>query len=339
MKQWLGKLSHFRFYLPQTSPTYQNLARFLQAQNWLPTDNYWLANFSDKNFSFDIAAAECLEFKHHLAQLVTHYCPEVMPETYPINDNNWSLVLSDIAEKYYMPENRLIDKVDNLAWILKPALLNNGQNIKIFDRVSQIEQHYLSSQRLGGPHVLQRYITNPHLLENKKYSIRMFVIVTDYAGVYLYKNGYFNVAINPYEAQDFSPLNVHLTNEHLSEPDANVVQIPTQHFGELFSAVYPQIKTVVNKTISALQHAFPLAFKKKYGHSRHVAIFGFDFMVDETMKVWLLEANHGPCFPVEDKHPLQQVLYFPFWQDLIHGFVFPMAKAKKAAYDSFDKID
>jgi len=73
-----------------------------------------------------------------------------MPETYNINDHNWPSVLTTIAEKYYIKDNLLMDKVDNINWILKPSLLNNGQYIKIFSQIHQVEKHYLNPRRLGG---------------------------------------------------------------------------------------------------------------------------------------------------------------------------------------------
>lgn len=312
-------MSQHRFCLRQArSPTYYNLSRYLQELGWRRTHFNWRANFSEQNFQFDSLAAECLEFKNLLAQLVAQYCPEVMPITYCINDQNWSLVLNQIASKP--------DYDDHVVWILKPATLNNGQHIKIFQHLSQLEQHYLSSDRLGGEHVLQQYLTQPHLLKGPsrghKYSIRIFVIVTNYAGAYLYPKGYFNVGLHPYDENDFSDLSSHLTNEHLREDEFNVVQVPTERY-ELFKPFYPQIKSIVTATISGLQQQYPQAFICE--KQRTLSIFGFDFMVDSDERVWLLEANHGPCFPTSDEHPLQKLLYYDFWQAFIASFVLPIA--------------
>lgn len=304
------------------SPTYYNVVRHLQEQGYRYTRLSWLARFSEKNFQFSSTASEHLEFKHLLAQLVSDYCPHVMPETYCINDQNWSLILSQIAEKYYFAHNQLVDHLNNLVWILKPALLNNGQHIKIFQQLSQLEQHFISSRRLGGDHVLQRYITNPHLLRGHKYSIRMFVVVTNYAGAYLYPHGYFNVAQHPYQPNDFIDLRSHLTNEHLEENELNVVQIPTQEF-DFFPSIFPQIQTIISETLNSLKKLRPDAFY--CAKQRSLAIFGFDFSVDVNKKVWLLEANHGPCFPCNDEHPLQGHLYYNFWQAFIKSFVIPIA--------------
>ncbi|CAN5460159.1 hypothetical protein BH10PSE19_BH10PSE19_08030 [soil metagenome] len=329
----------YRFYFKQPSPTFYNLSKYLQQQGWRRTHFSWRAHFGEKNLHFNLAAAETLEFKHLLAQLVAQYCPHTMPETYVINDDNWSTILNEIADKYYRQPQQLLDHVDDLVWILKPSLLNNGQHIKIFTHLSQLEQHYLQSNRLGGEHVLQRYITHPHLLRGHKYSTRMFVVISNYAGAYLYPAGYVNVALLPYQPDDCTDLNSHLTNEHLSEDEANVIQIPTQEF-DFFPAVYRQIASIVTDIVNALQHHFPNAFVET--QPRTLAIFGFDFINDEDGRVWLLEANHGPCFPIENNHPLQHYLYADFWQAFISSFVLPIATQQAAAnieYPHFQRIN
>jgi len=336
----LPKIMHrYHFYLPEKqSPTYFNLAKYLEQQGWFSTRYKWLANFSEQNFKFDVIAAECLEFKNFLAQLVQEYCPEVSPPTYCINDRNWSSVLSDIADKYYRKDNILLDQVDNLVWILKPAHLNNGRHIKIFQEISQIERHYISSNRLGGEHVLQQYIVHPHLLRGHKYSIRMFVVITNYAGAHIYPHGYFNVAQHPYQPHAFQDLRSHLTNEHLSKDEVNVIQIPSAGF-DIFPPLYQQIKMIVSSILNGLKKSYPHAFVCQ--KNRALAIFGFDFIVDDEMRVWLLEANHGPCFPIEDEHPLQKYLYYDFWQAFIASFVFPIAKRQslqKIQHQSFEPI-
>lgn len=300
---------------PNKSPTYTNLAQYLKQQNWKPTRFKWRAQFSEKNFQFPTVIAEQLEFKHLLAQLVKQSCPEVMPLTYSINDHNWSMILSQIAMLH-----------PNTRWILKPALLNNGQHIKIFQNINQIEQHFLSNKRMGGEHVLQQYLSHPYLLKGPKlghkFSIRMFVVLTNYAGAYLFPEGYFNIALHPYAENEFSDLRSHITNEHLSDEELNVVQIPTAQY-EFFKDFYPQIKLIVTKVLNQIPQD-----RGTCSRDPKLAIFGFDFLIDEDSRVWLLEANHAPCFPINDDHPLQKSVYLHFWQAFISSFVAPIAKKK-----------
>lgn len=313
-----------QFYLPEKdSPTAYNLSVYLQARGWQSAHSEQQADFGETNLDFHTAAACCLEYKHLLAKLVAEACPQVMPITYCINDYNWPQALNQLADDFYRKDSQYCNQPDKLAWILKPALLNNGQGIQIFQNLDGLAQHFASSRRLGGEHVLQQYITNPHLLrDNRKYSIRHFMVLTNFAGAFLYPQGYFNVSMHPYAGNNVSDLKSHLTNEHLYCNEPNVIQIPTVRF-ELHAGLYPQIKAILQMLTGALQQRFPEAFVPE--KQRTFALFGMDFMVDVSGRVWLLEANHGPCFPVEDEHPLQSYLYQEFWQAVIDCFVLPVA--------------
>lgn len=326
-----------RFYLrPNKSPTYYNLAKFLQEIGWRPTKIPLFSNFSEKNLDYNIGISNQLEYKHLLAKLVQQYCQEnIMPKTYCIHDSNWQETLSKIEK----------NQTDiNSIWILKPALLNNGQNICIFDNLQAIKLHYLSSNRMGGEHVLQKYITSPHLLkgptdQGHKYSLRVFMVLTNYGGAFLYPHGYFNIAINPYNQENYDDLTCHITNEHLHEDKANVIQIPTYKY-ELFQPIYPKIKKILSELILGLQKANPTIFTNQ-DKKRQIALFGVDFVVDSDQKVWLIEANHGPCFPIEPDHDLQKSLYEGFWRQVVENFVRSIGQnipVDMIKYDVFERL-
>jgi hypothetical protein len=226
--------------------------------------------------------------------------------TYIIHDDNWQEILDSIAQQSTQH-----------TWILKPSLLNNGQHIQLFCNYSQIAQHYLHPCRLNGPHVLQTYINKPHLLKQHKYNMRIFVILTQHCGAYIYPEGYFNIASTIYTEDNLLNKAAHLTNEHLNADKHHVIQIPTNRFA-IFPSFYTQIRNIVTAVLHALDKDQPGCF---YSSKTPVfALFGFDFMADEDQRVWLLEANHGPCFPIDKNHALQKYLYQPFWNDFIQKF-------------------
>lgn len=298
------------------SPTSLNLAAHLQRQGWRQTRFQWRAHFSDQHLQFPPAVAEQLESKHLLAELCQQYCPGLMPVTYTIHDHNWQVVLNQVQSEH----------PTDCHWILKPSLLNNGQHIKIFQDVEAIQRHYQTNQRMGGEHVLQHYLRASHLIEGPKqqqhkYSIRQFVVMANFKDYYLHPLGYFNVAKHPYQPGNYQDLRSHLTNEHLCELDANVIQIPTDQFTYM-----PQLAVQISQQISAVMTAmktkFPAAFAAT--DEPRIALLGFDFMVDAELRTWLIEVNHGPCFPTTDDHPLQRYLYEDFWQAVIQRFVMPI---------------
>jgi hypothetical protein len=308
----------YGFYLPKNkSPTYYNLNHYLSIKGWyvaLRQD----AHFNEKHFDFHIKAAQSLEFKHLLAQLVAQHCPDVMPKTYVLDDYSWPVVLNQVAI-----DSRAIEISEHdITWILKPSLLNNGQNIIIFDHIKQLYFHFANPKRLGGAYVLQHYL-KPHLLrDNRKYSLRQFVVLTNHMGCYLYHDGYFNIALHPYDLNQRHDLRSHLTNEHLHGENSNTIQIPSHRFDH-YPALYLHIKIILKRILNGLKIDYPQAFNPSLPPV--LALFGIDFMVDNTGQLWLLEANHGPCFPIGN-HPLQVYLYQDFWQQFIDNFVLPIAK-------------
>lgn len=272
-----------------------------------------LAQVGEQHFDFDHQATEQLEYKHLFAALIQAGDIDAMPKTYLLDESNWTEVLKQITVNE--PDYR---------WILKPSLLNNGQHIHLFDNLQQLAIHYASPHRLGGPHVLQRYIENPHLLRGHKYSIRVFVVLTNQFGGFLFPDGYLNVARYPYQA-GFHDQRVHLTNEHLKQNEVNTIQIPTSRL-RVFAEFYLPIKAIITRLLGRLMQTYAAVFHPK--QSPRLAIFGFDFIADANHTLWLLEANHGPCFPISTEHPLQSYLYDRFWQNVISQFIAPIAQQK-----------
>jgi tubulin--tyrosine ligase len=288
------------FKFQQQTPTFIELGRYLHQAGWRETEP---AQLTDRHFDFP--ALQHLEFKHLLSALLHDNGHQIQPLTFYIDDHQYLEVIKGLSHL-------------SGPWILKPSMLNNGQHIQLFENTQQLLKYYCQPKRMGGPHVLQQYIHPPHLLQGPekghKYSIRMFVVMTAIEA-FLYPHGYFNVALRPYQSDQFQDKRAHLTNEHLSDDVVNVVQVPTVQY-PMFQRFFPQIRTITSELCQAFyrQHQAPETFK--------YAFLGVDFMLDAMERVWLLEVNHGPCFPTEAEHPLYQKLYQDFWQSFIQQFLY-----------------
>lgn len=296
-----------RFHFSDLStPTLHQLRHYLLKNHALELSGTEQADLVTSHL--DYPELQALEFKHLLYASLSPDLLWLQPLTYYIDDFCWLEVCSQIREKGWTH-----------PWILKPSMLNNGQSIKIFSSVDEIPQHFLNPSRLAGPHVLQAYLSQPHLLKGPekghKYSIRMFMIMTEEVA-YLYPHGYFNIALKPYDEENFNNLRAHLTNEHLEHDVYNVVQVPTFQYA-LFAFFWPAIKNM-----SALV-AYQFLGRQPIGKNPKLGFLGVDFMVDADERVWLLEINHGPCFPQDSNHPLYEKLYQPFWQSVVKEIVLP----------------
>lgn len=296
----------------ETSPTHANLARFLKADGWKPSRFSALASVNEAWLQFPSVISETLEYKHLLAAFLrANQLEYLMPETFFIDDQIWPSVLAKIENSHSA----------NTPWILKPSMLNNGQHIHIFHNLNDVEAHFLSHQRMGGPQVLQHYIFKPLLIQGPesghKFSIRKLLVVSTHVGSALFPSGYLNIALKPYQEDNFSQVEAHLTNEHLSDERFNVVQRLSDEMA-IFQPYKSSIISTCQLIIKTLKNQFATIWQDS---QPRIACFGFDFMVEENGQLWLLEVNHGPCFPVDDSHPLFNTLYRPFWQQLIKQFI------------------
>lgn len=304
------------FITQQELPTHYNIAKYLQNKGYSSASNASQANFHDEHLALKGLNTQLLEYKHHLAQLTDSLSVPVMPQTFIIDDTNYPSIIHSIATHH-----------PNSVWILKPSFMNNGEGIHIFTHYEQIRRHYETNQRYGGPHVLQRYITDPHLLQGHKYTLRLFVIVTNQGQAYAYKEGYFNICCEAYTPHDWQRLTPHLTNEHFGEDETpNIYQMPTSKCPN-FDNMYKSLKQIAILVMKAFYES--TSHQKLYGYQRSLGIFGFDYIVDNALNVWLLEANHGPWFPKEEDHPLHYYLYDYLWQDLLIDFVEPVIEGHR----------
>jgi tubulin--tyrosine ligase len=293
------------------SPTSHQLHQYLLAAGWKEGDD---PQFSETNLEF--TELDRLEFKHLLSQFLGPDLSWMQPPTWCLDEDNWQSVLSDLAQHQ-----------EQYAWILKPSLLNNGQDIHLFANLAEVVEHYSHTNRLGGPHVLQAYIDPPHLLQGPefghKYSLRLFVVMTNSAA-YLYPHGYFNVALKPYDLSHLKSKLGHITNEHLQPGVYNVVQVPTTQY-PIFQRFWPQIINIFQEVSRKFLNEINLVDNK-------IGFLGMDLMLDANERVWLLEFNHGPCFPRDDSHPLYIPIYQNFWQAVVDEIISPhfLGRASKS---------
>ena len=93
-------------------------------------------------------------------------------------------------------------------WILKPTNQACGRGIKVVTRDSDVrnKKDMLASE----------YITNPHLINNFKYDLRIYVVVTSYdpLKIYMFEDGLARFATYEYntKTKDAGKRYIHLTN-------------------------------------------------------------------------------------------------------------------------------
>lgn len=277
-------------------PTRYNLKQAFINNDWLQSSDNPL--FSNDNFFSDFALSQ-FEHKDKLERWLREHQLKLCPKSFIVDELNIAFTLEHIIK----------NTLGNY-WILKPAHLNNGEGIFIAQSLDDIKGFFSQSNRYGGQYLLQAYIHDPYLIDDRKFSIRRFIVLSSSGQIYLYNEGYLNLCQRKYDLLDFS-LSMHLTNEHLHKDGTlNNQQVLTRYWDE---AKY------FEKSIEAYCYdLFNPWIKANKENRRKYGILGIDFMIDADKRLWLLEVNHGPCFPKNDEHPLYDKLYRPFWDHIVN---------------------
>jgi len=241
------------------------------------------------------------------------------------------------------------------VWLLKPSNFNRGRGISVFSSIDQLKELVDAYQETARSHlrsdrfkpksepskvpslkfVIQKYIERPLLINKRKFDIRMWVLMTQDMQGYLYRQGYLRTSSEEFTLSKdrLASGYVHLTNNAVQKngpmygqfEDGN--QLSFVYFQDYLDQNYPErgatleftflprIKDLVSKSLLAV----PLtqASSKLNPHRRKVCfeLFGYDFIIDEEMKVWLIEVNTNPC--LELSSPLLEQLIPNMLDDML----------------------
>ncbi|NXA07266.1 TTLL4 polyglutamylase, partial [Sapayoa aenigma] len=223
-------------------------------------------------------------------------------------------------------------------WIVKPPASARGIGIQVIHKWSQLPKRR--------PLLVQRYLHKPYLIGGKKFDLRIYVYVTCYdpLRIYLFKDGLVRFASCKYSSSMESLSNkfVHLTNysvnkknmEYKSNSDETACQGHKWALKALWSyltqkgvnseAIWEKIKDIVIKTIIASE-TYVNSLVKMYVRRPYCCheLFGFDIMLDENLKPWILEVNISPS--LHSNSPLDVSVKGQMIRDLLNlaGFVLP----------------
>lgn len=122
-------------------------------------------------------------------------------------------------------------------WIVKPGGLSRGRKIRIFDSYQEICQYaelsfisgtsgqiqvdYSGAQRTKANNkawVAQKYIENPLIILNRKFDIRVWVVVSSWnpLKVYYYNQPYIRFTSQDYDKNNIQNMFSHLTNNAIT---------------------------------------------------------------------------------------------------------------------------
>ncbi|XP_068102105.1 tubulin monoglutamylase TTLL4 [Hyperolius riggenbachi] len=223
-------------------------------------------------------------------------------------------------------------------WIVKPPASARGLGIQVIHKWSQLPKKR--------PLLVQRYLHKPYLISGSKFDLRIYVYVTSYdpLRVYLFTDGLVRFASCKYSSSMKSLSNkfMHLTNYSVNKKNAdykaNADETACQGHkwalkalwtylnqkGLCSDKIWEKIKEMVIKTIIASEPYVNSLVKMYIQNPRSChELFGFDIMLDENLKPWVLEVNISPS--LHSNSPLDVAIKGQMIRDLLNlaGFHLP----------------
>eukprot|EP00038_Savillea_parva_P011907 m.201031 g.201031 ORF g.201031 m.201031 type:complete len:803 (+) comp21289_c0_seq1:71-2479(+) len=250
----------------------------------------------------------------------------VAPDEYQFAPKSWVIPANLSTFERQCASARRRKGHDNTmpVYIVKPVNSAMGRGIRLVrDAV-----HLSSVLPKGESAIVQEYIDRPLLIDGFKFDLRIYVLVlsVDPLRVFLYDDGLVRCSTTPYEAPDagnIDDLFMHLTNYSINKYSDSFDEAESDSEGSkrtlqwLFkwlskqgkdpSNVWDSISDVVLKTLIAglpqNQHAASLIPNHSDPSRTHptdaskcFAIYGFDVLLDEDLKAYVIEVNRSPSY-------------------------------------------
>lgn len=233
-----------------------------------------------------------------------------------------------VLPKDYEELKNFWNKSGTKLFIMKPPASSRGNGIKVINDISQIptsaiqppprEPTGVSSKK--STMIVQRYISNPCLLENgQKFDLRIYVLLTsvDPLRIYVYQEGLVRFASSKYTIQEDGIIDqyMHLTNYFINKnsqgykinndcDSLNGSKWTLTRFWRHLEEHYPSVDTkqlwsqiidIIVKTVVCCEGPI-VRYSRQNCKNDYTSyeLFGFDIILDDNFKPWILEVNITP---------------------------------------------
>jgi hypothetical protein len=227
---------------------------------------------------------------------------KLQPETFVLPAEYNSFV--EVYSKYQEQHNCLN------YWIIKPPALSRGRGIRLINNLNEIN--------LQEAQIVQRYISNPLTLQGYKFDLRLYVLVNSFQPLeaYIYKEGFARLATHPF-SNDLETLHnqfIHLTNYSIQKNNCSEKnelflggsKISLGKLSQMLQSEYNIDFNIPNSLlfdrICLLIVKSLLAAQERIGsHPNSFELFGYDILIDSTLKPWLVEINASPSLALDNQ--------------------------------------
>ncbi|XP_008316914.1 putative tubulin polyglutamylase TTLL9 isoform X1 [Cynoglossus semilaevis] len=199
------------------------------------------------------------------------------------------------------------------TWIMKPVAKSQGKGIFLFRKLKDImdwkkdggrsEEQKDSTQVEN--YVAQRYIENPYLINGRKFDLRVYVLVSSYAPLkaWLYRDGFARFSNTRFSLNSIDDKYMHLTNVAVQKtaPDYDPEKgckwqmqqlrryLTAKHGREAVETLFAEMDNIFVRSLQSVQ-------KIIINDKRCFELYGYDILLDQDLKPWLIEVNASPSY-------------------------------------------
>ena len=256
----------------------------------------------------DELAKKHMIFRNRFGEEEFHF----VPETYSIPSEREQAIERIVEDPIHIiPNMREIGgvKKQNL-WIVKPCIRSGGDGIHLIDNVFDIPNVDENLKNVDQA-IVQKYIGNPFLINGHKFDMRFYVLITsvDPLMIYIYKDGLARFATEPYNTDSLSIKNncIHLTNSKVNKDNTDsygnddddpfsgflwtitMLKVYLEEICVDWNSIWPKIEDVVRKTLILGYDTMKKDCEGLKSSYNCYKLLGFDIMLDENLKPWVLE--------------------------------------------------
>ena len=194
-------------------------------------------------------------------------------------------------------------------WIIKPCSLSRGRGIKCLSSLSSIKELKKNNSDI----IIQKYIENPLIILNRKFDIRQWVLVSslDPLIIWLWNTPYLRFGAEDYNINDLNNIYGHLTNNSIGKHSENFGKnslfegdmwelekfkefLLNKFNKDCWNDIRLKIKNIVITSFECARYEMDY-------RCNSFELFGYDFMIDEDLNVYLIEVNGSPAMGYSTK--------------------------------------
>jgi tubulin polyglutamylase TTLL4 len=240
-----------------------------------------------------------------------------------------------VPETYILPNDsdvftNIYKKNKNTKWIVKPVNMSRGRGVHLLKDETELKSLIKKSYNENAiPDLISKYLDKPHLINNKKYDLRIYVLVASFIPLrfYIYYNGLVRFATEDYQKGNYDNVYIHITNysinknnlnykanqknnkeiEDLEEENENDEEDDSSkwslveyrnYFKKLglnneMENIWKQIEEIIIKSLITIANDNCKEMSVNKNNSLF-ELYGYDILIDESFRAWLIEVNVNP---------------------------------------------